>query len=226
MPAVPATASLLPSSPRQTAVAEQTAPVVEQAAPVAEQSVACGAARSRAEQPSPAAGPAAPVPAKVHPRGRPSTVPAVNLSWREADSLEMGVPSVEDSDDAIVLEPPSQLVADTRRRSGPRRHTEDLGPEGDGTPSGEAPAEPSELAPDADESPATRAAARAAARDTETRKVRLRRVLVLVAVVLVLAVVGWFVLGGGSDTAAPHGPGSGSSAVAGAAPAPALVTRA
>ena len=56
--------------------------------------------------------------------GRPHTVPAVHLSWREADSLDLGVPSVDDSSDAIVLEPPSQLVADTRRRSPQRRRAE------------------------------------------------------------------------------------------------------
>jgi hypothetical protein len=49
--------------------------------------------------------------------GRPSTVPAVTLSWREAESFDIGLPDVEDDDErAIVVEPPSQLVAQRRRR--------------------------------------------------------------------------------------------------------------
>ena len=55
---------------------------------------------------------------------RRSTVPPVTLSWREAESFEIGVPGVEDSEDSIVVEAPSQLVAESRRR---RRelHTEE-----------------------------------------------------------------------------------------------------
>ena len=191
---------------------DQPAPV-EQGSPAAE------------PEPEPALVPAAK--ARAHQSGRPSTVPAVHLSWREADSLDLGVPMVDDSDNAIVLEPPSQLVADTRRRSGPRgapRTTtgwRTRTPRPDGTP-----VDPTELAADAEENPATRAAARAAARDAEARKVRRRRVLVLAAVVLlVLVVVGWLVLrGGGSDTAAPRG--SGSSTVAATASAEGPPTRA
>ena len=48
--------------------------------------------------------------------GRPSTVPAVTLSWREAESFDIGLPDVEDDEGAILVEPPSQMVAVRRRR--------------------------------------------------------------------------------------------------------------
>ena len=192
-----------PAAPATAAAVEQPITVTPDVAPV--------------EQPSPAAEPAAVAAVRTHQAGRPHTVPSVNLSWREADSLDLGVPTVDDDEGAIVLEPPSQLVADTRRRSGPRHHTEDLGPEDGDVPSEGTPADPSDLAADVDanENPSTRAASRAAARDAAARKVRLRRILVIVAVVLVLAVIGWLVLrGDGSGTAGPAGSDPGSSMIA------------
>lgn len=130
--------------------------------------------------------------------GRPSTVPAVHLSWREADSLHLGVPSVDDSFDAIVLEPPSQLVADTRRRP-QRRRTEDAEDTAIRAPI-EA-AEHEEIMPgdDAHASPSL-----AADGDAPVRRARLGRGLAVVGAVLVLLVVGWLVLRStDSDSAAP-----------------------
>ena len=209
MPAVASANGAAPS-------AEGTPPVaVEPAAPAAP-------VTAPVEQPSPAAEPTAVAAGRTHQKGRPHTVPSVNLSWREADSLDLGVPTVDDNEGAIVLEPPSQLVADTRRRSGHRHHMEDLGPEDGDVPLEGTPADPSDVAADADanDSPSTRAASRAAARDAAARKVRQRRIVVIVAVVLVLAVIGWLVLrGDGSGTAGPEGSGSSTIALLSAAQA-------
>ena len=81
--------------------------------------------------------------------GRPRTVPPVTLSWREAESFEIGVPGVEDSEGAIVVEAPSQLVA---QRRGRRR---DLAPEdaGRSTPSRSEPSSPLPRRPPSRRSP-------------------------------------------------------------------------
>lgn len=153
--------------------------------------------------------------------GRPHTVPSVNLSWREADSLDLGVPSVADSSDAIVLEPPSQLVADTRRRSAQRRHDEESEKpveDAEGAGAAELPPDVPTPAGETADSAATRATTRAASRGAvpaaRSRTVpgapgrRVLLVAVAVAVILVLLVVGWLVLGGdGSDGAAAPGGG-------------------
>ena len=139
--------------------------------------------------------------------GRPHTVPAVNLSWREADSLDLGVPLVDDPSGAIVLEPPSQLVANTRRQSQRRRREEsEDGEKGElATLADETGTE----APAGDEvgTGSTRSAARGPAPDSAVVGSRLRRVLAVVAVLVVVLVVGWLARGAmGSDSAAPATP--------------------
>jgi len=136
---------------------------------------------------------AAPVPE------RRSTVPPVTLSWREAESFEIGVPGVEDSEDSIVVEAPSQLVAESRRR---RRelHTEE-GPAPEPEPSLPA-AEP------APEKSHTRAAVRAASGGQPGVR---RRALLVGLVLVVLAIGAWYFLlreDGGESAARTGEPGT------------------
>src|SRR4029077_14490294 len=108
---------------------------------------------------------------------RRSTVPPVTLSWREAESFEIGVPGVEDSEGSIVVEAPSQLVAESRRR---RRdlHTEE-GPAPEPEPS------PPAAEPRAPEKSHTRAAVRAASGSQPGVR---RRALLVGLVLVVLAI--------------------------------------
>ncbi|HET6968689.1 MAG TPA: hypothetical protein VFI44_10445 [Ornithinibacter sp.] len=212
VPAVPAPAAPVPAVP----VPAVPAPAVPAAVAVSS-GIEGAAATAPTEQPTSASTAADPGPdLRGAGPGRPHTVPAVHLSWREADSLDLGVPSVDDSSDAIVLEPPSQLVADTRRRSVQRRRTEEAeeaiwAPLEDTEDAGTSPAGEdggTSSGDDADGS-STRAGSRAAARGSSAGRALSRPVLIAiaVAVLLVLLVVGWLVLGGdGSDGAAgPRG---------------------
>jgi hypothetical protein len=126
--------------------------------------------------------------------GRPSTVPAVTLSWREAESFEIGVPDAEDSERAIVVEPPSQLVAQRRSR---RR---DIDTEGD-TATDPVDVEPPPATAPVEEAPPTRASARAASGHQSGKR---RRVMVVGLVLVTLALVAWYFLlrGDGDDSAA------------------------
>jgi hypothetical protein len=127
--------------------------------------------------------------------GRPSTVPAVTLSWREAESFEIGVPDVEDSEGSIVVEPPSQLVAARRsRRREVDEDTDDVeeSAAADGVP---APAPP-------EEAPATRASTRAA---SGYRSGKRRGALIVGLVLLVLAIVAWYFLVRGNGDEASGG---------------------
>ena len=129
--------------------------------------------------------------------GRPRTVPPVTLSWREAESFEIGVPGVEDSEGAIVVEAPSQLVA---QRRGRRR---DLAPEDAGQvdpePVAPEPVEPIAASPALEAQSPTRASARAASGYQSGKR---RRMVVVALVLVLLAVVAWYFLlrpqGGGS----------------------------
>jgi hypothetical protein len=127
--------------------------------------------------------------------GRPSTVPAVTLSWREAESFEIGVPDVENSEGSIVVEPPSQLVAARRsRRREVDEDTDDVeeSAAADGVP---APAPP-------EEAPATRASTRAA---SGYRSGKRRGALIVGLVLLVLAIVAWYFLVRGNGDEASGG---------------------
>lgn len=125
--------------------------------------------------------------------GRPSTVPAVTLSWREAKSFEIGVPDAEDSERAIVVEPPSQLVA---QRRGRRRDIETE----DDTTADPVVVEPLPASALPEEAPATRASARAASGYPSGKR---RRAMVVGLVLVMLAVVAWYFLlrGDGDDSA-------------------------
>jgi hypothetical protein len=124
--------------------------------------------------------------------GRPSTVPAVTLSWREAQSFEIGVPDVEDSEGSIVVEPPSQLVA---ARRGRRRELD--ADADDVEESVAADRVPAPMPPE--EAPATRASTRAA---SGYRSGKRRRALIVGLVLLLLAIVAWyFLIRGNGDQA-------------------------
>ena len=128
--------------------------------------------------------------------GRPSTVPAVTLSWREAESFEIGVPDAEDSERAIVVEPPSQLVAERRSR----RRDLDIDTEGDAA-ADPVVVEPLPATAPVEEAPATRASARAASGYQSGKR---RRAMVVGLVLVMLAIVAWYFLlrGDGDDAAA------------------------
>ena len=127
--------------------------------------------------------------------GRPSTVPAVTLSWREAQSFEIGVPDVEDSEGSIVVEPPSQLVAARRGRRRELDVDEDDVDESVGADRVPAPAAP-------EEAPATRASTRAA---SGSRSGKGRRALIIGLVLLMLAIVAWYFLVRGNGDGASGG---------------------
>jgi hypothetical protein len=119
----------------------------------------------------------------------------VTLSWREAESFEIGVPDVEDSEGSIVVEPPSQLVAARRsRRREVDEDTDDVeeSAAADGVP---APAPP-------EEAPATRASTRAA---SGYRSGKRRGALIVGLVLLVLAIVAWYFLVRGNGDEASGG---------------------
>ena len=128
-------------------------------------------------------------------RGRPSSVPAVTLSWREAESFEIGVPGVGDSEGAIVVEPPSQLVAE--RRSRRRDLDTEVESESEVDP---VVVEPLPAPVPVEVAPATRASARAA---SGYRSGKRRRVMVVGLVLVLLAIAAcYFVLrGDGGDAA-------------------------
>ena len=123
--------------------------------------------------------------------GRPGTVPAVTLSWREAEVFDMSIPEAEADDEAIVVEPPSQVVAESRIR---HRH---LDLDGDTDVEGSTSVEgrvdpPPPIAPVPDEAPpVTRASARAASGPRSGRRPRL---LAIGLVLVVLAVVALYFL--------------------------------
>ena len=129
--------------------------------------------------------------------GATSTVPPVTLSWREAESFEIGVPGVEDSEGSIVVEAPSQLVAESRRR---RRdlHTEE-GPAPEPEPSHPA------AEPPAPEESHTRAAVRAASGGQPGVR---RRALLVGLVLVVLAIGAWYFLLARTGASRPRAPAS------------------
>jgi hypothetical protein len=149
--------------------------------------------------------------------GRPSTVPAVTLSWREAESFDIGLPDVDvdDEERSIVVEPPSQLVAARRRR---REHDHDHDDV-------DAPLPPSDAEPDLEAEPEADPVpsddiGRASSRDGGGG--RGRWVLVAVICLLIAAAAVWYFLlrddGSGSGarsgtgtvvTASPLAPGAG-----------------
>ena len=135
--------------------------------------------------------------------GRGSTVPPVTLSWREAESFEIGVPGVADSEGAIVVEAPSQLVAESRRRRRDFDAVEEAGPEPGPEPE---PTEPA-AAPAVPEASRTRAAARAASGSPSGKR---RQALLVGLVLVVLAIVAWyFLLRDDGDASAAHSGESG-----------------
>ena len=118
--------------------------------------------------------------------GRPSTVPAVTLSWREAESFDIGLPDVEDDDErAIVVEPPSQLVAQRRRRR-EAEHGSDL----------DAPAPPStsEVAPDPELESDPELSEADVGASTSGGGGKGRWILVAVLCLLIVAAAAWYCL--------------------------------
>ena len=106
-------------------------------------------------------------------------------SWREAESFEIGVPGVGDSEGAIVVEAPSQLVAESRRRRRDFDAVEEAGPEPE-----PAPTEPA-ATPAVPETSRTRAAARAASGSPSGKR---RQALLVGLVLVVLAIFAWYFL--------------------------------
>jgi hypothetical protein len=201
----------------------EAAPVSEAPAEPGEASVAAASPRADLHQPSamvPAGAGAAPSD-DAEPRdededeaveperapGRPSTVPRVTLSWREAESFDIGLPSVDDDQEAIVVEPPSQLVARPRRR----RPEPVVTDEDDGDVAGAA--EPVEQGP-ADLGQESQPANDGSDDGVAPRSGRLRWILVVVGVLLVVTLLAWYFLlrGSGDGSAAPAGRGTASAA--------------
>jgi hypothetical protein len=122
--------------------------------------------------------------------GRPDTVPAVTLSWREAEVFDVNIPEAQADEQAIVVDPPSQVVAQSRARRRQLDVASSVRPD-QGEPRPPVPADPEPpLLP-------TRASARAA---TGYRSGKRRRILVVGLFMVMLAVAATYFLlvdGGG-----------------------------
>jgi hypothetical protein len=140
----------------------------------------------------------------------------VTLSWREAEAFDLGLPSVEDHQEAIVVEPPSQLVAKPRRRRPePVDYDEDDAWARPTTPEHEPTSSPQESEPSAGQPEAGA---------NTSRPGRARRVVAVVLLLVVLAVVAWYFLlrDSGDGSAAPQRGGAAVVAAASAPSTPAL----
>jgi hypothetical protein len=133
------------------------------------------------------------------PPGRPSSVPRVTLSWREAESFDIGLPSVDADQEAIVVEPPSQLVAQSRRRRPePRVTDEDDGDESGATnPTEHGRSDHGQEPEPADDRPDEPTAS--------PRSGRMKWIVVGGLLLVVLALLAWYFLlrGSGDESAAP-----------------------
>ena len=125
-----------------------------------------------------------------------STSHPVTVSWRGEDAmgaLELDGPNVVDPDDLIIVEPPSQLVAQPRRRRPERPPVEDPVVEVNPEPPDEIPPPPRPAVPErvpVEHKPADSTAPRTG-----------RGVLLLAVLLVILAVLVWYFLLRDSDPA-------------------------